>query len=92
MAEIKTCEQYVLEKLADAEHSIELLQIQLDNTHKRATDAEKKLDNLLDVLERNGKWETSVDGNTYFDFDLWDKYDEDDYVLFRRILEERHDG
>lgn len=87
MAEIRTCEQYVLERLEMAERDVESLKMDIIFKDRRIEKLTADLEELVSFLQRVSRVKINEDGNKYIDFDApWEVYDREDFKYMADIL------
>ena len=87
--EIKTCEQYVLAKLKEAETQVDALtdRIQIQGAEISALRAE--LNDLKALIRRRCSLDVSTEGHNLVSVDEpWEKYDPVDYNMIADLLKE----
>ena len=86
--EIKTCEQYVLQKLEIAENDVESLKMDIICKDSQIESLTDELNELKSFIQRRFTiYESLNDCSLNFD-EPWEKYDEHDYRLIANILKE----
>ena len=89
MSEIRTCEQYVLERLETLEVDNESLKKLVTLKDSAISNLTNELTELKDFIRRNSTLNTNSDGNRYIDFsNPWEIYDADDFKYILNILKE----
>ena len=89
--EIKTCEQYVLDRLDRAEKDVESLQKSLEIEEVHSDTLYKEVLRLKSFIERNFIKRQDSDGDMYvYCPSLFEKFEDDkeDYDLIAEILDE----
>ena len=86
--EIKTCEQYVLQKLEIAENDVESLKMDIICKDSQIESLTDELNELKSFIQRRFTiYESLNDCSLDFD-EPWEKQDEHDYRLIANILKE----
>ena len=89
MAEIKTCEQYVLAKLESAENRIAHQEYEIKLKNSQIIALAEELETLKAFICRRAELITDDgDDRVHFD-DPWLKYDLEDYEYISKILKEQ---
>lgn len=87
MAEIKTCEQYVLDRLEMAERDVGSLKMDIIFKDQKIEKLAADLEELVSFLQRVSRVKINEDGNKYIDFDApWEVYDREDFNYMAGIL------
>ena len=87
--EIKTCEQYVLERLERAENDIESLKNILEIKDSHIVELTDEINNLKALIRRRCSLDTSTTGGNIITVDApWEEYDPIDYNMVADVLKE----
>lgn len=90
MADIKTCEQYVLDRLEKTEQEIDDLQEKLATRDYTISTLMGELAELKAFIFRRARFASATDGDERVTFDdPWLKYDPEDYEYISKILKEQ---
>ena len=91
--EIKTCEQYVLEKLEKAETDVESLKNLLEIRESQFAIIAEELKEIKDLVRRRCTLGETDEGDKLIRFDsTWEEYDPIDYNMFADIIKENMEG
>ena len=84
--EIKTCEQYVLDRLKKAETDVESLEHILNIRDSVISALNEELTTLKDFVAKAIQIKSDTDGNKFISFEsYWEKYDKAEYDFFSKL-------
>ena len=85
--EIKTCEQYVLDRLMTLEGENEELQYKLEQTQDKYNSISDKYFKMLELFKGLSEVKTAGSGTKYISFDsVWESFDIEKYEAVRDML------
>ena len=90
--EVKTCEQYVLQKLEIAENDVESLKIDIICKDSQIDSLTDELNEIKSFIRRRFTIYESLNENSLNFDEPWEKHDEHDYRLIANILKEGQEG
>lgn len=86
--EIKTCEQYVLKRLEEAENDVEALKVDVQCKDAQLASLTEELATLKDVIRRRASLAAENEGHIYFEA-IWEEFasDKADFDVINAIME-----
>ena len=86
--EVKTCEQYVLKRLEEAENDVEALRIDIQCKESEIQSLVEELATLKDIVRRRASLATENEGHIYFEA-IWEEFasDKADFAVINAIME-----
>ena len=88
--EIKTCEQYVLKRLAEAENDVEALKVEIQCKDAQMASLAEELANLKDIIRRRATITPTKDESQHISFEsVWSEFasDSQDFDVINAIME-----
>ena len=90
--EVKTCEQYVLYRLTEAENDVESLQVDLVCKDTQIDNLKHELNSLKEFIRKHSTKATTDEGDNLIRFDNpWEQFEPVDYAYMLSILDEKED-
>jgi len=88
MSEVKTCEQYVLNRLAEMENRNAELESQVRELTIDKTHLEECLDKFVNAIKNHADIRRVQDSTSvYISFDsIWNNYDQEDFEVVKTVL------
>ena len=87
--EVKTCEEYVLDRLERAENDVEALQVDVMYKDEKIEELEEELTELKSFIRNHTSVRELDDGTRYINFEsVWEKFEEDEFVYIENICNE----
>lgn len=97
--EVKTCEQYVLQKLEIAENDVESLKMdiickdsQIESLTDELNETKSFVNEIKSFIRRRFTIYESLNNNSLNFDEPWERHDEHDYKLIANILKEGQEG
>ena len=91
--EIKTCEQYVLDRLEKAETDVESLQVDIMCKDTQIAELTEELATLKEFIRSHSTQATTDDGENLIRFDNpWEHFDPEDYAYMLSIITDEKEG
>ena len=88
--EIKTCEQYVLKRLEEAENDVEALKVDIQCKESEIQSLAEELATLKDIIRRRATITPTQDESQYISFEsVWREFESDaqDFDVINAIME-----